>query len=355
MGWIKECFPDFEILIEYDNVDSKEKEEEIHGLKERKGSTCMFCGKSVEKWNKKDRAHAISECVGNKRLFNLCECYDCNHIFGEIAENHLGKFIMPYRIINTVYGKSSKNVIKDMPKNKNFSYEKFRFEQKKNSPVFESQIFEVYNMLIEEKGTDILTKTENGFILSIPRQTYEPQLVYVSLLKMAYTLLPFSELIHYIRGLSMLYLAVSLDPLYDEDGTIIVEKLTKDDQKKYFDSLPNLGIEICISSDDVPNGVNVCLLKRTKESSLEPKLLFAIQMKWYTIVIPVLSDNYQSQEINRFNCINNKNVMVKKIDFSKREMYFRCEMNAELIEIPQELYLELENDLKKCNLLKTKK
>ena len=92
-------------------------------------------------WRRKDVAHAISECVGNKKLINFCECYECNHLFGEIAENHLGKFIMPYRIINEVYGKGAyKNVVKDMPVEKNLSYGTYRFEQKKNDSIFPSEI-----------------------------------------------------------------------------------------------------------------------------------------------------------------------------------------------------------------------
>lgn len=35
---------------------------------------------------KKDKAHAMSECIGNKSLINFCECFDCNHLFGESAE-----------------------------------------------------------------------------------------------------------------------------------------------------------------------------------------------------------------------------------------------------------------------------
>ena len=101
----------------------------------------LFCGMPFDHWRRKDVAHAISECVGNKKLINFCECYECNHLFGEIAENHLGKFIMPYRIINEVYGKGAyKNVVKDMPVEKNLSYGTYRFEQKKNDSIFPSEI-----------------------------------------------------------------------------------------------------------------------------------------------------------------------------------------------------------------------
>lgn len=119
MNWILECCPDYGILVEFDNNETKVEKQEIHGLKDQTNVRCMFCGKPFKYWKKKDIAHAISECMGNKRLINFCECYDCNHLFGEIAENHLGKYIMPYRIVNEVYGKGKyKNVVKDMPVDK---------------------------------------------------------------------------------------------------------------------------------------------------------------------------------------------------------------------------------------------
>lgn len=88
MDWILECCPEYEILIEFDNIENKDKKE-IHGLKERGNTRCIFCGMPFDHWRRKDVAHAISECVGNKKLINFCECYECNHLFGEIAENHL--------------------------------------------------------------------------------------------------------------------------------------------------------------------------------------------------------------------------------------------------------------------------
>lgn len=351
MDWILECCPDYEILVEFNNIENKEHKQEIHGLKKRENAGCIFCGKPFKDWAKKDVAHAISECVGNKKLINYCECYECNHLFGEIAENHLGKYIMPYRIINEVYGKGAyRNVIKDMPVDEKISYGTYRFEQTKNVPVFRSETFDVHNMLIERAGTGRFKQTENGFILSIPRQNYKPQLVYVSLLKIAYTLLPANDLTHYIKGLMELYFNISMKPLYDENGSKIAEAQSKDDREKYIDSLPNFGVEIKIASDSVPNGVNICLLKRI--SGMEPKLLLALQMKWYTIVVPILSDDYVSGEVFNFNLRENDNISIRKLNFRKLEDEFICEMTGNLIEIPKELYGKLVEDLRNSGLLK---
>ena len=98
MDWILEYCSDYEILVEFDNIEIKNGMQEIHDLKERTNTRCMFCGNPFKYCEKKDIAHAISECLGNKKLINFCECYECNHLFGEIAENHLGKFVMHYEI-----------------------------------------------------------------------------------------------------------------------------------------------------------------------------------------------------------------------------------------------------------------
>ena len=353
MDWIQECFPEYQILIEYDNIDDKKNRQEIHGLKDQNNVICMFCTTPFSKWSKRDIAHAISECVGNKALINFCECYDCNHLFGEIAENHLGKFIMPYRIINEVYGKGKfRNVVKDMPVDENLSYGSYRFEQKKNAPVFQSDSFEVYNMLIEKGGTGRFTKTKDGFRLSIPRQNYDPHLAYASFLKMAYTILPPNELKYYQKELCKLYLALSLKAFYDEDGNEIVPGLSESDKQEYLNCLPNFGIEICISNTSIPSGVNICLLKRSCESELEPKLLFAIQMQWHTIVIPILSDDYNSGENVNIKVRCNERVTIRKIDFSQVENEFICEMTGKQIDIPKELFPELEEALRDNGLLK---
>ena len=355
MDWILQCFPDYNVLVEFDNIEAKEEKQEIHGLKERINTPCMFCGKPFEFWGKKDTAHAVSECLGNKKLINFCECYDCNHLFGEIAENHLGKFIMPYRFISETYGKGkSRNVIKDKSENDNLSYGTYRFEQKKNVPVFQSETFDVHNMLIEKAGAGRLTMTKNGFRISIPRQKYKPQMVYVSLLKIAYTLLPIAELPHYINGMRHLYYYISMSSLHNQDGNQTGKTASEDDRQKYIDSLPNIGIEILLSSPLIKNGVNVCLLKRIKKADIEPKILFAIQMKWYTIVIPILSDDYASGNICKYSFFESENINARRLNFSEIEEEFICDMRAEKNEIPKELYKELEEDLKNSNLIRKK-
>lgn len=62
MNWILECFPKYKILIEYDNIDDKGNKKEIHGLKERENTICMFCGKPFASWGKKCSTRNLGMC-----------------------------------------------------------------------------------------------------------------------------------------------------------------------------------------------------------------------------------------------------------------------------------------------------
>lgn len=147
-------------------------------------------------------------------------------------------------------------------------------------------------------------------------------------------------------------MCISRKPFFDENGNQIAEAVSEEERQKYIDSLPNLGMEIKISSKYVPSGVNVCLLKRVKDTEIEPKLLLAVQMKWYTIVVPVLSDDYVSGEKCKFSLAEKDNISLRKLDFTKTEDEFICNIIGNLIEFSLELYGTLEEDLRNSGFLK---
>ena len=135
----------------------------------------------------------------------------------------------------------------------------------------------------------------NELRISIPRQKYDPRYVYVSLLKMAYTLLPTEEYKNCAKNILLLYYSISPRPLFNE------AKISNETEREhYLNGLPNIGVEACIT--DAPlnfeSCVNVCLLKLKELDNTKPTYLFAIQLKWHTIIIPVLSDsNISSSKI----------------------------------------------------------
>ncbi len=50
MEWLKEVLKEYNILVEYDNIDDSRNKEEVHGLKIRDNNLCIFCGKAYSKW-----------------------------------------------------------------------------------------------------------------------------------------------------------------------------------------------------------------------------------------------------------------------------------------------------------------
>jgi hypothetical protein len=72
----------------------------------QKPATCRFCGKSTPEITFKHKAHAIPELLGNRQLIITDECDSCNSFFAEELEDHLGKFLKPFRTIGMVKGKT---------------------------------------------------------------------------------------------------------------------------------------------------------------------------------------------------------------------------------------------------------
>lgn len=350
MNWIQNYFPKYNVLTEFDNIDENGRIE-VHGLDDRKNTRCMFCGKPYEVWGKRDVAHAISECVGNKRLINFLECYECNHMFGELAENHLGKYIMPYRVVNGIYGKRPSNTVKDGNASDSIvSYGTFRIDQKKNVPVISTEVLETNSLVIEKSGTGIFTPSQNGGRLTIPRQNYNPKLAYMSLMKMAYSLLPVSVMPKYIRGLISLYTYTANNPLYYINNESTVIDISDQDKERYYSSLPLIGIEITLDNPISAKSINVCLLEGEHISENQPEMLFALQMKSHVIIIPILSDNHINSEENHLS-IKCKEESIRKLDFRVVEDKFICDIVGTCIELGPELYDELEQALRDKKLL----
>ena len=69
---------------------------------------CRFCGKDISDGARFNHiAHAISESLGNKHIFALEECDDCNQNFSAL-EQHLGNFLSLMLYLYEVKGKPSR-------------------------------------------------------------------------------------------------------------------------------------------------------------------------------------------------------------------------------------------------------
>lgn len=75
------------------------------GVNKRQKRVCRFCGKSMPYVNFKQKAHAISEALGNKGLVCLEECDECNKRFNETIEQDIIKISQLNLLLHGVKGK----------------------------------------------------------------------------------------------------------------------------------------------------------------------------------------------------------------------------------------------------------
>ena len=147
---------------------------------------CRFCKKFYPEVKFKDVAHAIPEALDNNKLFSYYECDTCNHEFGDIIEDHLSKYLFPYRIGSIILGKKG-----------TISY---KFDDDNRLDVTEGHW--------EIKGTNpntiIDVIDDHTIALKIKRQTYIPIMVYKALVKIALTIIPETELQYLEKTISWL-------------------------------------------------------------------------------------------------------------------------------------------------------
>jgi hypothetical protein len=89
------------------------------GEHDRNKRVCRFCQKKVPKVTFKNKAHAISESLGNKHLVLLDECDICNERFSKTIEQDIVQYLSLFR---TIYGVKAKGGTKGL-KEKNFTFE----------------------------------------------------------------------------------------------------------------------------------------------------------------------------------------------------------------------------------------
>jgi HNH endonuclease len=68
---------------------------------------CRFCGRDTSEAKFKNDAHAIPNLLGNKSLFSLNECDDCNSFLGKNYDDHLGKRTNLARALMQIPGKKN--------------------------------------------------------------------------------------------------------------------------------------------------------------------------------------------------------------------------------------------------------
>lgn len=151
-----------------------------HPLGDKTKRVCRFCGRSKENGATfKKKAHALSNLIGNRLLFSYYECDECNQKFS-YYENDLAEYLRPYHVILNVSGKNG------VPK-----YKQQESRISNENGTIKVDIFEgdpsIKLSIDEEKKSMTITC----------RRSYTPINVYKALLKMALTILPEEDIIHF--------------------------------------------------------------------------------------------------------------------------------------------------------------
>ena len=75
------------------------------GIPNKHMRICRFCGRSIPDVTFKQKAHAISESLGNKGLICREECDDCNRRFNQTIEQDMTRLFQFFLILNGIKGK----------------------------------------------------------------------------------------------------------------------------------------------------------------------------------------------------------------------------------------------------------
>ena len=137
---------------------------------------CRFCRRGEPEVTFGDDAHALPAAFGNTGLFSYYECNECNHLFGEGIENHLGNWTKPMRTVSRIKGRSGVPTIKKPGPDKGWRVEYdgsgYHLSEYENDPFFE----------VDEAAKQIR--------FELHRDTYIPVAALKGLVKIGLTLIP---------------------------------------------------------------------------------------------------------------------------------------------------------------------
>lgn len=147
-----------------------------------KPQTCRFCDRASPEATFKKKAHAVPELIGNKTLFSLYECDECNDRFSSF-EDDFAKMTLGDRSISRTRGKEAVPTL-------TLKGKKSRIEHAQSGLVMKQYVDEGF-ISIDEHASQLK--------ISYETQPFRPLGVYKCLAKMAYTLLPEAELTHFLE------------------------------------------------------------------------------------------------------------------------------------------------------------
>ncbi len=151
------------------------------GVYNKSQRVCRFCGKSIPEVSFKQKAHAISESLGNKGLICYEECDECNKRFSEQLEQDISNYFRLPLIIKGVKGKKGSPTMKG--DNISIAFNSV------NLPIIENDaiVLKAKNMPRTNDPQEIAKFLTQNFLFSSVR--YKSQNIYKCFCKYALSLL----------------------------------------------------------------------------------------------------------------------------------------------------------------------
>jgi hypothetical protein len=150
---------------------------------------CRFCGENDRKKFKKDNAHSFPESTGNKWLISKDECKECNKKFGEY-ESELGNHGL---LMRTLYGTKTKKGKPCKLKNKSISLQK-GLDGYLMKLFTENKEYQHSNKNGKVEFQLDFTTNEQRANITLPGTPYIPLYLFKALSKIAFSIMPTSEL-----------------------------------------------------------------------------------------------------------------------------------------------------------------
>jgi hypothetical protein len=208
--------PDRHAIMFYDQnyviVDTPDFNNQTRLLKPNNGlkyigikrKTCRFCGKNEPDVSFNDDPHLFPESIGNKAYLSPYECDICNRVFGEGIENHYGNFFQFYHSLAGIRGKrkipkfKSRNGITDDNGKFHPNFEAYWESKDSNNPN------DRHFVIIQNKEVSSLKEESNDIDFEEIIPGCCPIAVYKTLVKMAISGMPFTELIYFKQTIKWL-------------------------------------------------------------------------------------------------------------------------------------------------------
>lgn len=340
----------YKILCEYQHLDDvNNRIKPIQEYMENKTKVCKFCGrKQSDKVHFGKKAHVISANVGNRVLKTLDECDECNENTGLIFESDFAKYIQPFKVVSGVYGRGNSIKYVDTPKH-------HTIERNKDGYIDEELKVKTIIVDTNDENRMVQPTSDNEGNIKLRRQEYDSYSVYLSLLKMAISMMPKAEMNNFKDSL------LRMQSIYAVGAKIRKDKIKNDELEKTLElikkSFPNVGILEFLPGINPFEGTGAKIFKRINDNQKNSLYLFQLSFGNYAIYIPVATDYELNNQEGMHLTITptNENSELRKINFNNMEEEYICDYIAlGKVEVLKEYFPQLEKHLKEKGMLDNK-